>query len=367
MKTILHIGNIKSGIDTYVRNVISFANDRFAFIIVGGADDNSKEYIRNGEGVPTYRISLYRSLNPINDFKALLQLVRIIRRTRPDIIHCHSAKGGMIGRVAGWIMGVKTYYTPHAFSFLSSNSKIKRCIYLILERMTRFNSNILACSESERKLALEIVHYRKEKVFVWNNAIPEIQEEHVKELRVSEIKEPYIISIGRPSYQKNPLFMVDVMRKVHEKNKKIKLLLVGVGFHSPLLSDMKSLIVKYDLENVITLLPWSSHSETLGYLKRSAMYLTTSLYEGLPIAVLEAMAMKKAIVASDVIGNKDCIYDNYNGFLLPMDEEIFCKKICSLFVDAKESCRMGENSYELFKKCFCIDTRIIELEEIYLS
>lgn len=366
-KKILHIGNIKSGIDTYVRNVTSLANEQFAFIIVGGADDDSKAFVRHGEEVPNYKISLYRSLNLINDVKALFQAVSIIRKIEPDVIHCHSAKGGMIGRIAGWITGVKTYYTPHAFSYLSSNSKIKRYVYLALERMTRFNSSILACSESEKKLALDIVRYKKNKVFVWSNAIPEIKEENVKELSVLSLKEPYIISIGRPSYQKNPLFMVDVMRKVHEKNKKIKLLLVGVGFHSPLLNEMKSLIVRYELENVITLLPWCSHSETLGYLKNASMYLTTSLYEGLPIAVLEAMALKKTILASNVIGNMDCVQDKYNGYLLPFDEDAFCDKICSLLSDTGENFRMGENSYNLFKKSFCISSRIKELEEIYLS
>lgn len=83
---ILHIGNLKSGIDTYVRNTVSLAGDDFDFVIVSGADDNSKPYLRKEIPVRNYRICLYRALNPIEDVKAIIQTIRIVKKEKPDVM-----------------------------------------------------------------------------------------------------------------------------------------------------------------------------------------------------------------------------------------------------------------------------------------
>ncbi len=364
---ILHIGNLKSGIDTYVRNTTAFANDKFEFVIVNGADDNSKPYIRHGNVLKNYSISMYRALNPFKDLKAIIQAIRIIRKEKPDAVHCHSAKGGIIGRIASFLTATKVFYTPHAFSFLSAGQGKKRAVFLAIEKIARLNSVMIACSESERELGIKQVGYSERRAKVWSNSIPAIKQEMVKSPKELNENERFIISIGRPSYQKNPLLMVETMRRVHEKHPEVKFYLVGVGFYSPMLEEMKALISKYDLNDVIQLLPWISHEETLGYLRQSLFYITTSLYEGLPIAVLEAMAMGKAIVATDVIGNKDCVKNEYNGFLLKNDADAFAEKVCRLIEDEEMNTKMGQASLKLFDKHFLIDNRIGALEDIYLG
>lgn len=364
---ILHIGNLKSGIDTYVRNVIATASDEFEFVVINGADDNNAPYIRNGKQVKNYHIDMYRALNPFNDFKAIAQATKIVLREKPDTIHCHSAKGGAIGRIVGLITNVSTLYTPHAFSFLSTNSKIKRQIYIIIERLLKLNSILLACSESERELGIKLALFSKEKSFAWNNAIPKIEDTDIHISADINPKEKFIISIGRPSFQKNPLLMVEIMKKVHKRQPDVKFYLIGVGFYAPLLDEMEKLIADYKLTEVIKLLPWLSHNDTLGYLKQSLLYFTTSLYEGLPIAVLEAMAMKKAIISSDVIGNRDCVKNGYNGYLLPMEANTFANKICELIDNDNMRNEMSTNSYSYFLSDFEISSRIKALEKIYLS
>lgn len=364
---VLHLGNLKSGIDTYVRNTVALADERFEFVIVSGADDNSAPYIRNGETLKNYKISMYRALNPFKDLKAVVQAARIIKKEKPDVIHCHSAKGGMIGRIAGFVTNTPVFYTPHAFSFLSAESKRKSRVFLLLEKIARLNSRMLACSESERELGIKVVGYKQERAFVWNNAIPAILPQDVKQPGGISPNERFIISIGRPSYQKNPLLMVETMKRVHEIHPDIHFYLVGVGFYSPKLDEMQASIRRYGLEDVVKLLPWTSHKETLGYLRQSLLYITTSLYEGLPIAVLEAMAMGKAIVSSDVIGNKDCVKDGYNGYLLPMDAEAFAEKVCKLNEDENLRRQMEANSLAYFQSDFLIDNRIEALQKIYLD
>lgn len=362
---ILHIGNLKSGIDTYVRNTAALAADDFEFVIVSGADDNSEPYIRHGKPLKQYTIDMYRALNPWKDMKAVAQAMRIIRKEKPDLVHCHSAKGGVIGRFAAFLTGKKSIYTAHAFSFLSAESDMKQKVFLCLEKIAKLNSVLLGCAESEKQLGIERVGYTEKNAYAWNNAISKIKDEDIQEPN-EEIKgEKFVISIGRPSYQKNPLLMVETMKRVHEEHPDVKFYMVGVGFYSPMLDETKALIFKYGMEDCFILVPWLSHAETLGYLKYAQVYLTTSHYEGLPIAVLEAMAMGKAIVSSDVIGNRDCVKDGENGMLLPMDANKMADAVCRLLEDDSLREKMGEASLKLFEKDFLIDNRIGELEQIY--
>lgn len=362
---ILHIGNLKSGIDTYVRNTVAMASDEFEFVIVNGADDNSEPYMRHGAPLKQYSIEMYRALNPFKDIKAVIQAIKIIRKEKPDLVHCHSAKGGVIGRFAAFLTGSKSVYTAHAFSFLSAESDKKQKIYLMLEKIARLNSVLVGCSESEKDLAIEKVGYTEKNAFAWNNAIARIEFKDVKGPENLKSGERFIISVGRPSYQKNPLLMVETMKRVHEKYPDVKFYLVGVGFYSPMLDETKALVSQYGLDNCFVLLPWLSRAETLGYLKHSMFYMTTSLYEGLPIAVLEALAMGKAVVSSDVIGNRDCVIDGFNGRLLPMDANRFSEVCCELIASENLRNSMGENSCKLFEKSFLIDNRIGELEKMY--
>lgn len=360
---ILHIGQMIGGLDIYIRNSIIYNKvESNEYVIVCGRDDKHQPVVRNGIAVREYPISLFRSLNPVNDLKALVQAVRIIRKEKPDVIHCHSAKGGIIGRTAGWITGVKTFYTPHAFSFLCTPSKLKRWVFLMIERLTRFRTYVLACSESEQEMAMRDVGYDKQHALVWHNAVPDASLEQGKAVDISE---PYACYIGRPCYQKNPLFLLDVIKRVKDKGCQLKFILLGVGYHSPELEAMKAKMKELDLEDTIRLEPWISHADCQAFVRKSLFYISTALYEGLPLAVIEAMANGKAIIASDVVGNKDCVRDGENGYLLPLDAEAYAEKIIQLVNDEELRMKMEKNSRDLFLREFFIENRISYLQNQY--
>lgn len=362
MVKVLHVGNMKSGIDKYVRNTIMYVADGIDFVVVKGKDDQQEPVVRHGKQVKEYVIPMYRALNPLKDCMALIQTIRIILKEKPDVIHCHSAKGGFVGRLAGFLTGVRTLYTPHAFSFLSADSKVKRSFYLWLERCAKLNSWLLACSESEQKLGRECVHYRVEKALVWQNSVPDVA--HLITTRNPE-RPPYICSVGRPSFQKNPFFLLEVVNEVHRRHPEVKACMIGAGFYSPDLDTLKSRIAMNGLEDVFHILPWLNQVETLSHMKDSLLYLTVARYEGLPLAVIEAMALGKVVVASDVLGNKDCVEDGVNGYLLPLDVERFVEKICHLIENGQQRDEMGKASRRLFEHRFMIENRIKFLEDIY--
>lgn len=168
---VLHIGQLIGGLDIYIRNSITFASGDIEYVIMHGKADNSRPVYSNGKKVKEYKTALQRDLNPLKDMKALWQAVRIIRKERPDVIHCHSAKGGIIGRVAGFATSTPTLYTPHGFSFLCSPSRRKQRIYRALERMARLDSFMLACGESEQRLGIADAGYSEDKALCWHNCV----------------------------------------------------------------------------------------------------------------------------------------------------------------------------------------------------
>ena len=170
---IMHIGQMIGGLDIYIRNSIVYSNKGFEYVIVHGDNDKSTPVVKNGTPIKEYQIPLHRELNVWNDMRSIISSIQIIRIEKPDIIHCHSAKGGVVGRIAGFLTNTKTFYTPHAFSFLSSKSKFINFVYLVIERMMKLNSYLLACSDSERDLGVTKVHYTHEHALVWNNAVPD--------------------------------------------------------------------------------------------------------------------------------------------------------------------------------------------------
>lgn len=359
---ILHVGQMIGGLDIYIRNSIVYNKADNEYVIVCGKADKHEVVMRNGKTVKEYHISLYRSLNPWSDLMALLQTIKIIRREKPDIIHCHSAKGGVIGRIAGWVTVTKTCYTPHAFSFLCTPSKVKRNIYLAIERMTKFKAYVLACSESEQKMAQDDVGYDEEHALVWHNAVPDAALEKGKEISIDA---SYACYIGRPSYQKNVMFLLDVVNEVRNRGSNLKFILFGVGFHSPELQEVKDKIATLHLKDIIMLMPWISHADCIEYVRESYFYVTTALYEGLPLAVIEAMSVGKAIIASDVVSNKDCVSDGVNGYLLPLQVNDFADKVIELANNNSLRKQMSDESREIFLTDFFIDKRIGLLQDLY--
>lgn len=363
---IMHIGQMIGGLDVYIRNSIIYCKDNtMEFVIICGRKDKHQPVIKNSKPIKEHQISMYRKLNPLYDLIGFLQVIIWIIREKPDIIHCHSAKGGMLGRVAGWITKTKTLYTPHAFSYLCTASKLKKNIFLWLEQSTKMNAYLLACSESERFMGVQDVKYKKSHALVWHNAVPDASQIMKQESKTDN--EIFACYIGRPCYQKNTVFLADVIKRVKDQGCPLKFLLLGVGYYSSELKQLKEKIAAYKLENTILLKPWLSHEECLNYIKQSLFYITTSRYEGLPLSVVEAMSLGKAIIASDVVGNRDCIYNERNGYLLPLDVETFATKINLLWNNHTLRHSFEKASREIFISDFLINTQIHKLHDIYMQ
>lgn len=160
--------------------------------------------------------------------------------------------------------------------------------------------------------------------------------------------------------------MVDVLKELKKEKPKIHLVLMGVGFYSPNLVTVKKLIKKYALQNNITLLEWTRREDIFNIIKHSKLYISTARYEGLPYSIIEALALKKACVATDADGNRDLIKNNENGFVI-FDENVenFKNKVVNLLQDDDLRTQFETNAFAKFNANFNIENTIRSLETIY--
>ncbi|CAA0167982.1 glycosyltransferase [Tenacibaculum maritimum] len=366
MIKIIHIARPLGGIGVYI-DLLSknIDNNTFSNSIICNTKEKGIDIKNaNEKSITKFHVNLIREISPINDIKCFFKIINILQKEKPTIVHCHSAKAGVLGRFAAIVLKIPVVYTPHAYSFLSTKSKLKKQLFKGVESLFRFfNVNTIACSASEYHRAIYDVGLKKEKVYVWNNSI----EYPIKAKNNSNFILPneFICSIGRPSYQKNTELLIKSIAKIRQKISTVHLVILGVGLYSPLIKDIEALIKKYALEKNITLVPWCDRLETMDILKKCQIYTSTSRYEGLPYSVIEALALSKPCVVTNVDGNKDLVKNNFNGFLVSENEGEIAKKIIQLLKDKTTRTLFAQNAHEDFLKNYSIQNTIHKLENIY--
>ena len=366
---LLYILHAVGGVEVWLRLILSqLDTTKFEVVVVHGNTDTDTPFIlNNGQIAKTYRTTIDRKIHPYFDSVAIKNCVSFINKEKPDIVHCHSAKAGIIGKMAGYLTKTKTYYTPHAYSYLSTESSVKRTIFLCIEKLfSKLNNRVIACSKSEMNRAIDEVGYKPKNVFLFKNAIPQIKQISESNL-LAGLPESFICSIGRPSYQKNIVMMVNVIAEVKKQIPDIHLVLMGVGYHAPDLEKIKKQITTLELDKNITLLEWTARVDVLSIINKSKLYISTSRYEGLPYSIIEAMALSKACVVTDADGNRDLIENEVNGFVIPNnDVELFASKVNLILNNENLRESLQQQTKAIFDKEYHIENTIIKLEELYL-
>jgi len=364
---IAHIAHSVGGVDVYLRLVIGNINsNRFSNIVIHGTNDANTSFLDNeGRPVNSFKAPIFRNISIINDLKSVFECYKVLKKERPDIIHAHSAKGGIIGRLVGKLLNIKVLFTPHAFSYLSAENNFKRYAFVLIEKIfANSNSILLATSNSERLRGLNEVGYIKEKAIVFNNCIAPITD--VKTISIEQTwPDKYICTVGRPCYQKNIDFMIQVFHEIR-KSKDIHLVIMGVGHHVGQLDIVKKTIKDLNLSSHVTLLSWTSREDVLSIISKSQLYISTARYEGMPYSIIESLALSIPCVVSDCDGNRDLIQDGFNGYVVKSND-IMEFKDCALKILDDEALKkqFSENALKSFSENFNIVNNISKLENIY--
>ncbi len=364
---IAHVLHSVGGVDVSVRLIVKNSNsDLFEHTIIHGKFDTNEPFLNDkGNTVAEYRANIIRNISLFQDVKSILNTIQYLKKNPHNLIHAHSAKGGVIGKIAGMVLGIKTIYTPQAFSYLSSQNKTKRFLFLCIERLlANKNGLLLASSASEQQRAIDEVNYKKTNTAIFPNSIEPI--EIIQPLTINKAwPDEYICTVGRPSYQKNIEMMIQALHQVRQTYK-IHLVIMGVGHHVGQLESVKNLIKKLELTSAVTLLDWTARTDVFNIISKSKFYLSTARYEGMPYAVIESLALSKPCVVSDCDGNRDLIQDGYNGHVVAQDNlDGFAEKVSLLLNNADLCETMSLQAKQSFNSNCNIKNNIQKLESIY--
>ena len=364
---IAHVLHSVGGVDVSVRLIVNNLNsDLFENTIIHGKHDTHEPFLNNkGLAVTEFRTNIIRNISLFQDVKSILDTIRYLKKNPHDLIHAHSAKGGVIGKIAGMFLGIKTIYTPQAFSYLSSQNKTKRFLFLCIERMlANKNGILLASSGSEQQRALTEVKYKPQNTAVFANCIEPIQT--ISPLTINKTwPDEYICTVGRPSYQKNIEMMIQAVYEIR-KTHPIHLVVMGVGHHVGQLESVKNRIKKLDLSTAVTLLDWTARTDVFNIISQSKFYLSTARYEGMPYSVIESLSLSKPCVVTDCDGNRDLIQDGYNGYVVNQDDLAgFVENVNVLLSNADLCKTMSLQALQSFNEHYNIKHNIQKLESIY--
>jgi glycosyltransferase len=332
MKTILHIVEpLASGVLSYVIALTAEQVIDNEVVVLWGV---RKETPNNLDTLFDKRVRLIKMkyfcgalktvLNPL----AYWEVRQYVNRFHPEIIHMHSSASGFVGRWSLIGSRARCFYTPHGYSFLMQNGgKFKQKLFWALEYLSAFlPCKTITCSKSEYNEARKLTN----NVTLVNNGV-DISFITPYCRNLEELQRPIrICTVGRILHQKNPQVFNEIAQLLPEA----QFLWIGEG-------ELKSLLTAPN----ITITGWVDREQGLSLIQGCDFFLLPSLYEGLPISLLEAMFLKKVCLVSNVVGNKDVVQHKKNGYICEEAKD-FAKAILHLTNSLQECHFLIENAHK---------------------
>ena len=294
------------------------------------AEDESKaveESVRAAEveGVRIVIIpSLIRRIHPFYDLKAFFALIKILRQERPDIVHTHTSKAGILGRWAAFFARVPVIvHTPHGHIFWGYFGRLKTRVYILLEKISALiTDRLVMLTEQEKKDHLG-VHVAPEGKFTVVHSGVNLG--HFKNVPVdpSEMKRKLGIpedslvvgTAGRLTPVKGPEYLIQAAEEITAVRQDVWFVFLG---DRELRDQLEAMVEQLGLKGNVKFLGW--RHDVADVMSVFDIFVLPSLNEGMGRVLVEAMVLGKPIVASDVGGIPDLVTHGENGFLFPVGD-----------------------------------------------
>jgi len=386
-------------------------------VLISGAGGILDEETKKIEGIKTYFIpELAREINPFKDLIAFFKLIKILskekqRRTMANqrfaptntehrtpnsqpapcplplapqiIVHTHSSKAGILGRWAAKFAGIPNIiHTFHGFGFNDYQHFLKRSFFIFLERMTgKITSRFICVSKANIEKGERLGIFTEKKVSFIRSGIEidkfsphsclssnkvskgDLEEfsEKIKERFKIKKNIPVVGMIACFKPQKAPLDFIKIAARVKEEVE-AKFVLVGDG---ELRKEIEVEIERLNLQNDVILTGWQKDIPNI--LKLFDILILTSLWEGLPRVLPEAVASNIPVIATDVDGAREIIKNGVNGYLLaPHDINGFAEKIVYLLRNRAILASLSNGNKEILAE-FDINDMVKKQEKLYMS
>ena len=310
---------------------------------------------------------LQKEINPVLDLLAVGELARLMRREQFDIVHCHSSKAGLIGRLAARAAGVRTVvFTVQGWSFYGQGDGKSRKAFVALERTMSRLTTMFVCvarHDYENGLSNRIAPESKLTVIengVVNNVVRDGQKRVLRELGIGK-SDLVVGMVGRLSRQKQPLRFLEIARRLGGTRGDVKFVLVGNG---PLRGPCEAFIRENGLEQRVHLL--GERHDVPDLLGAMDIFVLPSAWEGLPLSIMEAMFARLPVVASRVCGNPELVRDGFTGYCVEQgDLESYVERIRYLMEHEAVRREFGENGYAEAERRFSERSMVERYAELF--
>jgi glycosyltransferase involved in cell wall biosynthesis len=324
-----------------------------------------------GSGAQVSSVDMQNRFNPM----VILRLVNLMKRENVDIVHSQGGRADFFARMAAKLSRVPIVVSTVQMPVEGFNvSTIKRLIYILLNRFSeRFVDRFIVVSDALEKMMIEKQRIESQRVVKIYNGI-EIDEFcmdydkeaiHVKSRFREEMgfsnSVPVIGAIGRLVWQKGFEYFIEAIPGLLKEFKEARFLIVGEG---ELEEELKVKSKRLGLEDKLTFTGFRSDIKEI--LASIDICILPSLLEGLPMILLEAMAMGKPIVATDIDGIKEVLADGEAGLLVPpRNMEALSDAIITLLGNEGKSYQMGMAARKIVKEEFGVDVMVQKVEKVY--
>ncbi len=325
-------------------------------------------------GVKIITISeLVRRISPLNDLKAFIKLISIIKNGRYQIVHTHTSKAGILGRWAAWLCRTPIIvHTPHGHIFYGYYGRLKTGIFIIIERITAFiTDRIITLTEREKQEHIAFKIASSQKFITIHSGVEtkrflEITPEDTKRIKKEfNIKEDCLVvgTVGRLVEVKGHKYLIQAAHKILKRiqnYRSIKFIIVGDG---PLMADLKREANLLGISESVIFTGW--RNDVPAVMSVFDIFVLPSLNEGMGKVLIEAMLLKKPIIASRAGGIPDLIKDGENGIIIkPSSPDELTDAIIALLKSEDKRKKMGDNG-RIIAESYGDKAMVEKLEGVY--
>ena len=322
-----------------------------------GQDGYFAEEVRN-LGIPCRVVpQLVQPIAPVSDLRALVGLVNLMRELKPDLVHAHTSKAGILGRLAARIAGIPSVFTAHTWCFVEGTSWKWKAAGVPSERLAaRFCSAIINVSHANRNLALRYRISDRQHHVVIHNGIADTP--HRAKPHHSAI--PTVVMVARFCAQKDHSLLLSAVSEIKTP---VRIVLVGDGPTRPAIEEES---IRLGLRDRVEFL--GERQDVAKILATSDVFALPTNWEGFPLSILEAMRAGLPVVASDVGGVSEAVVDGETGFHVPRgDVAAFRERLDWLLRRPSIRQQMGSAGRRRYEAEFTLDAMTHGTLAVYRS
>ncbi|MBT2616214.1 MULTISPECIES: glycosyltransferase family 4 protein [unclassified Bacillus (in: firmicutes)] len=320
-------------------------------------------------------IPIQRSPFKKENIMAYKELKYIIDNNNFQIIHCHTPMGGALGRLAGRKArerDTKMLYTAHGFHFFKGVPILNWLVYYPIEKfLARMTDCLITINNEDFQIAIQRNFRAKEITHILGVGVDTNQYHPVSTNKKTELRlergyceEDFLMFYAAEfNKNKNQQLLLRAFSLIKEEVSNARLLLAGDG---PLLDECKILAESLGIRNQVDFLGFRKDIDEL--LKISDLAVASSLREGLPVNIMEAMACGLPIIANENRGHRELVFNGQNGWLIARnDEKSFAEKIIKIAGNRGMRKMLGESSHKMVERKYSAKKILEAKSELYKS